>query len=92
MVGVELFIKELECGNNRSCMLRLGNVFEVISWEMLNLLLRNSLKDFMLIGETLRILLVLFQLCFSFCFEMFRSLKRLGRRMISERLDICVQS
>lgn len=91
MVGVELFIKEFECGNNGSCMLRFGNIFEIISWEMLNLLLRNSLKDFMLIGKTLRIQLVLFQLCFSFCLEMIRSLKRLGRGMITERLDICMQ-
>lgn len=55
MVGVELFVQEFEGGNNGSCMLRFGNVFKVISWEMLNLLLRNSLKDLMLIGEALRI-------------------------------------
>lgn len=61
MVGVELFIKEFEGGNNRSCMLRFGNIFEIISRKMLNLLLRNSLKDLMLIGKTLRIQLILFQ-------------------------------
>lgn len=72
-------------------MLRFGNILEEISWEMLDLLLRNSLKDLMLIGKALRIELILFQLCLSFGPEMICSLKRFRRGMISEGLNIGMQ-
>lgn len=91
MVRVKFFVKEFESCYDGSCMLRFGNVLKVISWEMLDLLLRNSLKDFMLVCETLRIKLIFFQLCFSFGPEMICSLKRFRRGVISKSLNISMQ-